>query len=497
MKKILTTAALALTLTLGACDSYLDINNNPNSPSQENLTPDLIFPGAEMAFANSYGDYFRITGGYFAQHYSQIFGTSNYLDYSKFMQSSVRSSSTYTNLTTRCLQNLSTVIAMAEESKSYGTVLAATVIRVAAYQTMTDCYGEIPYSEALDISNITPKYDDGADIYAGLVKELDDALANVTGMESVCTNNLLPGARASEWVKLANALKLRILMRESSAVDVKAQLDALVADNNFPSGDIAWSGCWKNESGQANPFFQEEFATYFGSTQQNVILNLALLTTMNAADDARLEAFFNPNTTKNEYAGGVSGSNFDTTKNNDLKAGGWCRPNMAYNAPVYLITRSEVEFFLAEYEARYGSDAAAKSHYEAAVAASFESAGVSGADRVLAAYPWDSANWAKCIGIQKWVALSGTNNYEAWCELRRLKYPAFGSVTGQQLYNDVTDSYNPSALEPGTLYTPVLVNTSLGSNKLLQRWPYPEASANRNSKTPVYKGDATPVFWAE
>lgn len=495
MKKILMTGVLALTLSLGACDSYLDINESPNSPAAGNLNPDLIFPGAEMAFANSYGDYLRITGGYFAQHYSQYFGTSNYMDYSQFIQSAVRSSSTFTNLSTRTLQNISTVIAMAEEKESYGTVLAATVLRAATYQTFIDCYGEIPYSEALDINNITPKYDDGKDVYAGIIAELDGAISKVNGLESVCTNFLLPGARASEWVKVANALKLRILMRESNAVDVKSQLSALVAENNFPEGDVAWANCWKNESGQANPYYQEEFATYFGSTQQNVILNLALLSTMNAGDDARLTAFFNPNTDKGEYQGGISGTNFSTTTS--YKAGYWCRPNMAYNSPVYFITRSEIEFFLSEYEARYGSASAAEEHYAAAIEASFASAGVGGSETVLNAYPWDSSNWAKCIGIQKWVALSGTNNFEAWCELRRLKYPAFGSVSGNQLYNVVTDDYQPGLLEPGTLYTPIQVNGTLGNNKVIQRWPYPEASANRNGKTPEYKGDGTPVFWVQ
>lgn len=495
MKKILLTGVLALSLSLGACDSYLDINESPNSPAVGNLTPDLIFPGAEMAFANSYGDYLRITGGYFSQHYSQFFGTSNYMDYSQFMQSAVRSSSTFSNLTTRTLQNLSTVISLAKESESYGTVLAATVIRAATYQAFVDCYGEIPYSEALDINNISPKYDDGKDIYAGIIAELDEAIANVNGLETVCTNFLLPGARASEWVKVANALKLRILMRESNAVNVQSELAALVAENNFPSGDITWANCWKNESGQANPFYQEEFATYFGSTQQNVILNLALLATMNSADDARLKAFFNPNIEKAEYTGGISGTNFSTTAS--YKANYWCRPNMTYDAPVYFITRSEVEFFLAEYEARYGSASAAEQHYKAAIEASFASAGVSGAETVLNAYPWDSANWQRCIGIQKWVALSGTNNFEAWCELRRLKYPAFGTVTGADMYNEVTDAYTPSLLVPGTLYTPIKLNGTLSPNTVLQRWPYPESSANRNSNTPDYKGDGTPVFWAQ
>jgi len=495
MNKILLSGVMALSLTLGACDSYLDINESPNSPAVGNLTPDLIFPGAEMAFANSYSDYFRITGGYFAQHYSQFFGTSNYMDYSQFMQSAVRSSSTYSNLATRTLQNMSTVISLAEASESYGTVLAATVIRAAVYQAMVDCYGEIPYSESLDINNITPKYDEGKDIYAGIIAELDEAISKVGGMETVCTNFLLPGARSSEWVKVANALKLRILMRESNAVDVKSQLDALVKENNFPTSDVAWANCWKNESGQANPFYQEEFATYFGSTQQNVILNLALLATMNAADDARLKEFFNPNIDKSEYTGGVSGTNFSTTTS--YKANYWCRPNVKYDDPVYLITRSEIEFFLAEYEARYGSQASAEAHYKAAIEASFATAGVTGVETVLAAYPWDSTNWAKCIGIQKWVALSGVNNYEAWCEMRRLKFPTFGNVTGDQIYNVLTDAYDPSILEPGTLYTPIKVNGTLGSDKLLQRWPYPESSANRNSKTPEYKGDGAPVFWAQ
>lgn len=494
MKKIIMTSAVAFALTLTSCDDYLDINQSPNSPAVENLTASMIYPGAEMAFANSYGDYLRITGGYFAQHYSQMFGTSNYMDYSQFKQSAVRSSSTYTNLTTRTLQNMETVRILAEKDNDWGSYLAATVIRVATYQTFVDCYGEIPYSEALDMGTLTPHYDDGKDVYTGIVSELDDAIAKVNGTETVCTNFLLPGEKASEWIKVANALKLRILMRMSNAVDVSSQLSQLVSANNFPASDVCWKGCWSNSSGQANPFYQEEFATYFGSTQQNAILNLALYMTMDASDDPRLEAFFDPNIDKKEYTGGVSGTNFSTTAS--YKANYWCRPAMTYDAPVYFITRSEIEFFLAEYEARYGSATLAEDHYKAAIEASFASAGVSDTQSVLTAYPWDPANYKKCIGIQKWVALSGTNNFEAWCEMRRLGYPAFGNVTGTQIYDVLNDAYNPSLLVPGTLYTPIMYNASLGENKLLQRWPYPESSANRNSNTPEYKGDATPVFWA-
>ena len=59
-----------------------------------------------------------------------------------------------------------------------------------------------------------------------------------------------------------------------------------------------------------------------------------------------------------------------------------------------------------------------------------------------------------------------------------------------------TDAYNPSALQPGELYTPITVNTKVGSNQLIQRWPYPESSANRNQNAPDFPGETVPVFWA-
>ncbi len=117
-------------------------------------------------------------------------------------------------------------------------------------------------------------------------------------------------------------------------------------------------------------------------------------------------------------------------------------------------------------------------------------------DTVLNVYPYDQSNYRKCIGIQKWVALSGVNNFEAYCELRRLGYPTFGSVSGSDIYNVVTDSYNPAALQPGELYTPITVNTKIGDNALIQRWPYPESSANRNQNVPEFPGESVPVFWA-
>ena len=381
---------------------------------------------------------------------------------------------------------------MSTNNEDWGTYMAATTLRAFAYQALVDCYGEVPYTEALNPSIPSPVYDDGATIYNGILAELNEALDKVSGSETVATSFLFPSATAGKWIQFANALKLRILMRMSDVENVQSQLASLIAENNFPTEDVCFANCWANESGKANPFFWEELSATSG-TQKNVILNIALWKTMEAAEDARLGAFFSKNSS-GAYTGGVSGTNFSLSSS--FQAAYWSRPTGDYDTPVYLISVAETKFFLAEYEARYGSESKAEEYYKAAIEASFATAGVKGAEAVLEAYPWDANNYQKVIGIQKWVALSGINSYEAWCELRRLVYPAFGTITGDDL-TDEGDRFDTGLYVPGTLYTPIDFNASLGANKVLQRFPYAESSANRNENTPDYPGDASPVFWAK
>lgn len=484
-------------LGLYSCDDYLDINSDPNSPSESNITSAMVFPGAEMNLAASYGDFLRIVGGYYAQHYAQNFGTSNYVDYSQFKMSAVRSSGTFTQLYNRTLKNLETVRQQAEASEEWGTYLAATTLRVFTLQVLVDAYGETPYTEALDINNLSPKYDDGLTVYNGILEELNFALSKASPTSVVCTNFLFGTATAAEWIKFANALKLKLLMRISNVQNVQTELASLITENNFPAEDVSWDDCWIDETGKASPYYQEEYATYFGSTQINVVANLAYMQTMIDANDNRHTKFFATNGS-GQYKGGVSGTNFSTST--QYKEPYFCRPVFAFDMPVYLITLTEIEFFKAEYYARYGTSADAEDHYKAAIEASFIGAGLDvseAADVYTNYYPWDVNNYQRLIGIQKWIALGGTNNFEAWCEMRRLKYPAFGTVTGAQIYSEANDVYSPELYVAGTLYTPIQYNTELGDGKILQRFKYAEASSSRNSNAPANKGDGTPVFWAE
>ena len=364
MKKLAIISTIVMALATVSCDSYLDINQNPNSPKEADLTANVLMPAAEMNLFATYGNLLRIPAGYFTQHYAQDFGTSNYLDFSQFTMSATRSSTAYMQIMSRSMKSIETIRNLSKDTEP-GTYLAATVLRAFAFQALVDAYGEVPFTEAFQgLDNQSPKYDDGKDIYAALLNEIDEALANVSASDKVATNFLFGGGEqgtAKSWIQFANALKLKMLMRESGVADVRSQVAALIAEGNFPTADVALGDCWKNEVGQANPFYQEEFASYFGSTQVNLCANIAIIGTMLEEDeegnvvfmDGRLPKMFA--TGSSGYTGGISGTNFSTS--DKFKAAFWCRPVATYNQPVSLLTVAETEFFIAEYYAQTGNAA--------------------------------------------------------------------------------------------------------------------------------------------
>ena len=497
MKKYLILASMAFALSLSSCKDYLDINYDPTLPTDEALTPGQILPAVEMNLASSYGDYLRIVGGYLSEQYAQRFGTGNYLDYSKF---EVKPSSTgtlaYQQIYQRVISTGNTALKKAEETNDHGTFLAVTVLRAYAFAAMVDCYDSIPYKEAAaDIKQ--PKYDDGRTVYDGIIAEIDNALAKVSSSDVVATNFLFPGQKADNWIRFANALKLKLYTRLSNIDESVLPKIAELIESPLPTSDVAFKGCWASSAGAENPFYAGEFGSNF-SIQFNVVANATVIETMKNSGDKRIGAFFTQND-KGDYLGGVSGTQFSTFAG-IYGSASFSRPVMTYDAPLSLLTLMEIEFYKAEYYARKGDAANAKSHYESAIRQSFKSAGVDGADDNIAYYPYDQTNWKKSIGTAKYLALSGIDNFEAWCELRRLRYPAFNvQVAGTDICNEATKTYSPDKYVPGTLYTPIGVSSYIGANALAERFPHPTESSNANNNCPVnfdgvYK---LPVFWAK
>lgn len=496
MKYIGITLLSLLVIGLSGCKDYMNINFDPNSPAEENLTSDMILPAVEMNIAATYAYNLNILGAYNVQYYAQQFGTPNYIDYSQFNVSASNGSGVYTQLFQRALGNLNTVKKKAQANGDRGVLLQVAVLRAFTYQLLVDAFGEVPYTEAFDPSNPAPKYDQGQDIYDNLLKELDEALAALQGSEQVATSFIFPDKSLNDWVAFANGVKLKLLTRMSGVKDVSAQIKAIIDAGNLPTADVQIAGCWSNASGQANPFYSEE-ASSWARVRGNVIANLALVGSLqtDTYTDPRLAAWFQPNGS-GAYQGSISGTNLSTAASPYNTTAAWCSPVLEYNTPVILLSSTEVNFYIAEYYARQGDAANAANAYADAIAASFATAGVAGAAAHIAEYPYNQSQWQQVIGLAKWKALAGINGFEGYTEARRLDQPSFGTVKAADMFAG-SGALNMTAYVPGTLYTPYQVFNQIGDNKLLERFPYPESSTARNANAPAFPGYLVPIFWGK
>lgn len=183
-------------------------------------------------------------------------GGDNY--YSSFKQPSTNM---YDAMNIIALIDSSIKLAKERGSNTYTGIF--TTFRVMLFEYITACYGDVYYTQALKGREgiLYPKYDKQADIYAGLLAELDEAAKMIqSGTETVDSNyDLMYSGDKTKWLKLCNSLKLRIVMRESGKIadagtkltaiagssllttvadNAKIQYTGTTADNSWPLGAL-------------------------------------------------------------------------------------------------------------------------------------------------------------------------------------------------------------------------------------------------------------------
>lgn len=494
MKKILFIATIGV-LGLSGCD--LDINENPNYPDRGSVTPDLIFPAIENGIAAVIGDQMFNYGSFYAQYFEQMPEKNQYNDIveQNLQESSQLFDRCYRTLYAGALQDIEDV-----KSKTDNTadLFAATVLRANAFQLLVDNMNDCPYTEALQgSSNAAPKWDNGETVYKGVLAEMDEAEAALSGSDLMeCTDPLL-NKNISSWKGFANALRLRMYMRlidggiDASAYTSKAT--DLVQANDFFTGDVAFD-VYMNQEGQYNPWYDAVF-----SLTNNHCAAYPLISYLSATNDPRIEYGFLKAAASDSYVGQIPGAKTlmkGWGSNSDWKDKHVSGVNYApaHAMPVYFFTQAELQFLIAEVQLRFlNNPAAAKEAYEAAIAADFAARGMSGQEVAFmqgSRVSWDAASGTdaqlKLIYMQKWVAFYYMNPMEAWSEIRRTDCPALSSHSGKEIYE------NSSVYEAGNLIEPAVNGLGRG---LVKRVHYPKTARQLNTNTPAEVPVSTPVFW--
>ena len=218
------------------------------------------------------------------------------------------------------LKFIESAISLTKERDSKTHQGIFTIFRVLLFSYMTDFYGDVYYFEALKGREgiLYPKYDAQEDIYNGLLAELDDAITLINeGTESISsTYDLIYAGEKDEWLKFANSVKLRMLMRASAKMDVASEMASIVSSGVYMSGTgdnaaISYIGNTADDSWPGG--------TLNWTTDNNFDLrrpSKTLVDTLTMLNDPRLSIWFAPIEQPWTTDSDLDGVSFTTTDDN-------------------------------------------------------------------------------------------------------------------------------------------------------------------------------------
>jgi len=500
--KILKYISIVLVLIIGVTQCKLPDNVDPKNPTEVPI--ETLFTNAETALINQV-DHVNIninTTRLMVQYWQQ----TTYFDESRYLFLDRQIPDGYAREYYRdALMDLKRVKGLLEDwggnaTEKSNKIAIATILEVYAWHCIVDAFGDMPYTEALQLdANSTPVYDDAAEIYGKIISDLGDAISqlDVNG-GSYAGADVLFNGNVSSWKTFAGSLQLRLGMRlaDVNASSSKATFNAGIETGVFGEGQGAflnYNGVVPNVNAIYNAYVVDGRADYLPT---NTIIDI-----MNEKMDPRLFTNFKP--VQFGYATDeTSGAKIDTELSAQIDgkaqkailiysaaAGGDSLvqvdlPFIALQAdtlntfayhigaiagldgaqvyqgfsnfapkffepkfPAIMSDYVEVEFLMAEAAARggYNVSGTAEDHYNAAITASILYWGGTAAD--AAAYllredvAWATAagDYREKIGTQKWLALYN-RGVEGWAEWRRLDAPALNIPEGMS-ENDLPKRY--------------------------------------------------------
>lgn len=441
MFKRISLLMVVLGLSVVSCDNgFEDLNENPNQPTE--VSSSAILPGAIRSSVNASVNMSFLVGNNIAQLTAKTLRkeVDLYLwnSFNNFVWDPMFET----------LRDIEGLYELGVEENNPAVQGAALVLRSWVFSVLTDAYGDIPYSEAVNANEgaIFPAYDTQENIYLGpngLLATLEEA-ANLLQQGGALDGDILYGGDANQWLRLANALQVRLWMRVSdkAPADAASNLSRLASaplfEDSNDSAMLTYLGVAPNQFPTV-PLKIGDFDA--------VNVSERLVDSLSQWNDPRLEIYARPvnaaempNATP-VYSGLANGAN----------TGGGSRLGYAYydypthqvqqeKAKGIIMTHAEQELILAEAAERGMINGDAKSYYESGVLSSmiqynapafFPYTSVNGtllnspADYLQQpSVDYDSAtDKLERIAAQKWIALYFTG-LEPWFDWRRTGRPA-------------------------------------------------------------------------
>lgn len=481
---------LLFALVFGACDSgFEELNVNPTKPSQIDVRNKLT--SVELYTAARRYESWRANLIYSSTMMQHFATTAGYWSGDKYTWNKGYAASLIDAYTGTAVKNVEDMMLQLNTEEGTPEMKAVVrILRVFIYHRLTDMYGDIPYSEAgkaVIEGILKPKYDAQSDIYADMLKELEESAAALsTGDSGFGDADVMFHGDQGKWKRFAYSMMLRLgfrMIKVDPAASKEWVTKAINGGVMTSNDDIAYiqhtagpEGLNKNGNGEVftvdgNPRMSDTFIGFLQDDPRLPIL--AARRSDGSTDPADLKGL--PNGLDLVMLKDLTGED-----NTDAYA----EPNRSVitgeDAPMFFQTYAEVEFMLAEAGVRWGLADDPETHYNNGVRAAMEMLAMYGDGGVissaaisdyLAAKPYDAANAIEQINTQYWIA-TFLNEYETYANWRRVGYPILvptnypGNETGGTIPRRLT---YPTSEESNNAENLAAAVAAQGSNTLTTR----------------------------
>lgn len=417
---LLFAGAIAGAVLLAGCDGYLDINEDPNNPTEVPVSS--LLASASFLTGTNVFNLGGITTNY-VQHLASP-NQASASDIYERLSFDVTWGGIYD-----VMADLTVIEEQGAAEGATDYVGIAKILKALHLGLAVDMWGDVPYAEAFDPdATITPAYDDGEALYDEVFTLLDDGIAALEAGGSTITpggDDFIHQGDTDLWIETGYALRARFLnhLSETSQYDPAAVLAAV---------DRAYTS---NADDATVEYFEEQINPWADVAIDNANLFLggwlseqivqALDGTTYGVVDPRLEAYTDA-LADGSYIGTVNGAGRGNASEQGSRSVLTTNTYFASTtAPLEIITYAELKLIEAEAALRSNQRPRAYAAYLEAIRAHMAKLGVSGADaEAYVAAPSVSVG-ASALGLddvfrEKYKVMF--LNPEAWVDARRYDY---------------------------------------------------------------------------
>jgi hypothetical protein len=415
------------TITISCTEDFDEINENNNNP--ETVSPQFLLTNVISVASdlNAYDQGFR------QSNYLTQFSAS--IEFERIDRYEMGSNSEYWNSIFQLLSDIQSIKVSDTSNDAYNAV--GNIMQSYLFSQLTDLWNDVPYTEALGAldGNFSPKYDTQESIYTdpetGIITILKNAVITLENTNTNIEGDVLYSGDLNKWIKFANSLQLRYLLRISKRLNDFSDLQTLVNSGNLMQS---------NEDNAVVPYLSatpNQFPLFTASsgTYNEHRMTATVDSILKSWDDPRMTILYNPtaatvNSDTPEYHGLINGQSTNTISNsgvdlNNISLFGSIFREVADGVDAQFMQYSEVQFALAEAVAKGYISGDASNYYQNAITASFEYYETeipedyfTRDEIILNGSEYDITK----ILTQKWLSLISVG-HEAWFNVRRTGIP--------------------------------------------------------------------------